>query len=239
MIASAFTGASPAATSGSVVGATVLSATNIGADGCPPGAAGVTHFGNLTAGSSTVTTGNCVITFGSSNDVARLRIAQSDQLGSAMYRVTNGAADTTFSGDGVQTFAPSSGDDIASSVAVQTDGKIVVAGTVEDAGTRRPMVARLDTAGTLDGSFGTDGVRSFPTLSSHPWSQPQVTIDPQGRIVLAFIDGGPGDAVARVVRLLGVDGSNDPHRDLEGRQLRRGPGLGRGWQQRRVQRLPA
>ena len=182
---------SNAATGSTVVGATVLSATNIGAGGCAPGTTGVTNFGAVTAPSNNVTTSNCIVTFGSSNDVARLRVAQADGHGSAMFRPSRGDRDTGVSGDGVATFAPSTGDDVLASVAVQADGKVVVAGTYDAAGVRRPMVARYTAAGVPDGTFDGDGLVQLTTLDSHPWSQPQVTIDPQGRIILAWVANSP------------------------------------------------
>lgn len=76
-----------------------------------------------------------------------------------------GELDASVSGDGVVPFA------VASSVwtrgrgvAVQTDGKIVVAGSFEDPsepGDDEGFVLRFDRSGTLDASFAVGGVRSF------------------------------------------------------------------------------
>jgi hypothetical protein len=69
----------------------VLSATNIAIDptgappnGCEANAPSVTSFGSVTAGSSTVTSLDCNIVWGSSNDSAMLRLYQTDQGGSAL-----------------------------------------------------------------------------------------------------------------------------------------------------------
>jgi uncharacterized delta-60 repeat protein len=63
----------------------------------------------------------------------------------------NGSLDTTFSGNGKATFAVGVENDWVMSVAVQSDGKIVLGGTVtEDFG-----VVRLNADGSLDRSFGT------------------------------------------------------------------------------------
>ncbi len=77
----------PAATSSSVVGATVPSATTLDMAGCP-NSTGVTQFGVVLPGSSVRTTTDCTISFGSSNDTARLRAVQADATGTAMNRVT-------------------------------------------------------------------------------------------------------------------------------------------------------
>jgi photosystem II stability/assembly factor-like uncharacterized protein len=73
-----------AATGSTVVGASVPSATTLDASTCPPLAAGITNFGNVTAGSVLKTSADCAVTFGSSNDSASLRVAQSDGVGTAM-----------------------------------------------------------------------------------------------------------------------------------------------------------
>ena len=75
---------SRAATSSSVVGATVLSAAWIDPAGCLQGTANVTDIGPVAAGTSTVTTSDCIVKFGSSNDTSMLRMSQRDGGGHAM-----------------------------------------------------------------------------------------------------------------------------------------------------------
>ena len=79
-------------------------------------------------------------------------------MGIARYN-TDGTMDTTFSTDGLRgiEFAPSS---FASAVAVQPDGKIVVAGRAETSGTLNLnfALARLNTNGSLDLTFSGDGL---------------------------------------------------------------------------------
>ncbi|MBC7626960.1 T9SS type A sorting domain-containing protein [Ferruginibacter sp.] len=60
---------------------------------------------------------------------------------------TNGSMDITFNGNGLQTTAFSNADTVTA-VAIQKDGKIIVAGT---------GIARYNTNGALDMSFGTGG----------------------------------------------------------------------------------
>ncbi|MCW2923588.1 MAG: hypothetical protein JWM98_992 [Thermoleophilia bacterium] len=78
--AAAATSPGSAATSGSTVGATVLSATSI-TDSCTAPAA--TNLGSVVTGSSTLSA-TCRFDFGSSNDKASLRISQLDRDGTAM-----------------------------------------------------------------------------------------------------------------------------------------------------------
>jgi hypothetical protein len=75
--------ASTAATSSTVVGATVPSATAI-TPACATGAAGVTDIGNMLPGTAAATSLDCSVTFSSSNDTAQLRLGQTDLGGNAM-----------------------------------------------------------------------------------------------------------------------------------------------------------
>ncbi|MBC7461223.1 MAG: hypothetical protein H7287_07665 [Thermoleophilia bacterium] len=68
----------------STIGVTVLPSTQLDTTGCVPNTAGVTLFGSVTAGSSTVTSADCVVAFGSSNDTSMLRVAQEDGAGRAL-----------------------------------------------------------------------------------------------------------------------------------------------------------
>jgi|ERR1700675_863508 len=66
-----------------------------------------------------------------------------------------GQLDTTFATKGI--FA-APGERASNAVAIQSDGKIVVAGTGVFNGAYFDMLLRLNTNGTLDTSFGTGGV---------------------------------------------------------------------------------
>ncbi|MCW2922312.1 MAG: hypothetical protein JWL76_2186 [Thermoleophilia bacterium] len=81
------------ATSSTVVGADVPSATNLAIDavgappnGCQAGAPNITSFGLVLPGTSTITSADCNVVFGSSNDSAMLRVFQTDGHDSAMNR---------------------------------------------------------------------------------------------------------------------------------------------------------
>jgi uncharacterized delta-60 repeat protein len=95
-VLAAATGAT-GATSGTVVGATVPSATQIDASTCATNTA-ATNFGNLLPGVSALTPGTCIVQFGSSNDTSSLRLRQTDSSGVAMWRLPTGAPDTSYGG---------------------------------------------------------------------------------------------------------------------------------------------
>lgn len=81
----------------------------------------------------------------------------------------DGALDTTFDGDGMVMTAVGERNDEARAVAIQADGKIVVAGFSESGAASSPFtgpdefaLARYNTDGSLDGTFGAGGiVRTF------------------------------------------------------------------------------
>jgi uncharacterized delta-60 repeat protein len=70
---------------------------------------------------------------------------------------TDGTIDTTFGTDGIVVTA-GPGDDSAKALGIQSDGKIVAAGYSEVGGNKCFAVARYNTDGSLDTTFGTDGI---------------------------------------------------------------------------------
>ncbi|HET6771374.1 MAG TPA: delta-60 repeat domain-containing protein [Actinomycetota bacterium] len=69
---------------------------------------------------------------------------------------TDGSLDTTFGGDGKVTTDFAAGGDSASAVAIQGDGKIVAAGFAIVSGNNDFALARYNTDGSLDTTFGGD-----------------------------------------------------------------------------------
>ncbi|MCW2922434.1 MAG: hypothetical protein JWL76_2308 [Thermoleophilia bacterium] len=125
----------------------VTSATTLSATGCPYGTA-ARSFGTVLPGTNAVTAAPCSVLFGSTNDTSSLRLLQSDGVGTAMFRMSGGTADTGWGPLGRRVFSIG-GTDNAFDVAVQRDGKIVVVGTTAGNG----FVARYLTNGTFDPAF--------------------------------------------------------------------------------------
>jgi uncharacterized delta-60 repeat protein len=132
----------------------------------------------------------------------------------------NGSLDTTFDSDGkVNTdfqvdFIRSQ--DKANAIAIQTDGKIVVAGSVDDASNGpgfRLGVSRYNPDGSLDTSFDGDGkvVTSFPGFSVDALA---VAVQPDGKIVTAGYVGNN-----MVLVRYNTDGSLDTTFDGDGQVL--------------------
>ncbi len=115
-----------------------------------------------------------------------------------MRYLSNGVLDRTFSGDGIATLTYLGFAVRANAVAVQTDGKIVVAGEIFT-NPSSFLLARLTMAGGLDTSFGSGGFVTTDFDSDVDVAE-AVLIQPDGKIVAAGYArvGGDDDfAVAR------------------------------------------
>jgi uncharacterized delta-60 repeat protein len=95
---------------------------------------------------------------------------------------TDGAPDTTFAGDG--TAKPDFvGQSHPASVALQADGKLLIAGSLQPA--YQLAVARFDSSGSLDPSFGLDGkvTIQFDGIAAAT----AAALQPDGRFVIAGV----------------------------------------------------
>ncbi len=128
------------------------------------------------------------------------------------------SVDTAFGVNGHQTIAfelggPSGADnDGASSVAVQSDGRILLAGTAQAQTSSEIAVARLLANGQPDPSFGTnqDGRVHFPLPANNPYTTASaMRIDSRGRIVLVGTTKGSNTSAQCVINRLLTDGSQD------------------------------
>jgi uncharacterized delta-60 repeat protein len=98
---------------------------------------------------------------------------------------TNGSLDTTgFGTGGKVTTAIGSGDDQAYSVAIQPDGRIVVAGLSLVGANDDFAVVRYNSDGSLDGTFGSGGKVTTAIGPGHDYGQ-SVAIQTNGKIVVA------------------------------------------------------
>ena len=118
---------------------------------------------------------------------------------------SNGTGDETFGGDGMITL-PTTYTSRANDVAIQTDGKIVVAGRSEfNHGSF--MLARLTPTGEMDASFGAGGLVYTDFDPNGDDKANAVLIQPDGKIVAAgnAYNGDPDCGIARYT----TDGSLD------------------------------
>ena len=117
-------------------------------------------------------------------------------LASPAYAVP-GDLDTTFSGDGIAATNFTSDNDLALSVAIQADGKIVAVGRAGGLGGQF-AVLRYNTDGTLDTTFSGDGKVATNFTGGEDYAQ-GVVIQSDGKIVAAGRAAGsnPMFAIAR------------------------------------------
>ncbi len=145
----------------------------------------VTYFGDTVSFGYAVAiqTDGKIVVAGTSYD----GLQQLDDFALARYD-TDGSVDNTFGTGGIVTTDFGNSDDYGESVAIQSDGKIIVAGTsdiynVPD-NVQAFALARYNTNGTLDGSFGVEGVVATNFYNSDNYGH-SVVIQPDGKILVA------------------------------------------------------
>ena len=79
----------------------------------------------------------------------------------------DGSLDTSFSGDGKFAHDFGNGDSYGWAGAIDEDGRIVIAGQYNNGANEKAFVMRLTTAGELDTSFGTGGIKTFDFVADH------------------------------------------------------------------------
>jgi uncharacterized protein (TIGR02145 family)/uncharacterized delta-60 repeat protein len=118
-------------------------------------------------------------------------VGQSDIGGNADFAVirynTDGSLDTDFSTDGIVVTPVSASEDIAYSVAIQGDGKIVASGTAYTnklgSDSFNFATVRYNTNGSLDGDFGIGG-QAITAINSDTDKAKSVTIQGDGKILV-------------------------------------------------------
>lgn len=127
----------------------------------------------------------------------------------------NGSLDTTFDGDGKIVTSIGAANEEAWAVALQPDGKIVVAGYSNNGTNDDVALVRYNPNGSLDSTFDGDGKVTTPVLSGRDWAN-AIAIKPDGRIVTAgFSNNGVNDDFNAVVYK--ADGSLDGSFDGDGK----------------------
>jgi uncharacterized delta-60 repeat protein len=111
----------------------------------------------------------------------------------------SGILDTTFGSGGKVTTVIGVERDIAHSVAVQSDGKIVVAGYSDNFSNSQFALAKYTSSGALDTAFGIGGKITTNIGGSYDWGY-GVALQSDGRIVAAGYSSNGGDTYFAVVR---------------------------------------
>ncbi len=123
------------------------------------------------------------------------------------FTISAGSLDTSF-GMGGKVITPiGSGDDFANSVAIQSDGKIVAAGSRVKGTSSDFAVLRYNTDGSLDTAFGVGGKATTP-IGTSGGSANSVVIQTDGKII-AIGSGVVGSAYNFALVRYNIDGSLD------------------------------
>jgi uncharacterized delta-60 repeat protein len=175
-----------AATSTTVVGVSIPSATSLALTGCGTGSDHFIDLGLVLPGSTSLSpVAGCQLTWGSSNDTATLRLWQADGAGSTMYRPALGSFDSAFDGNSGSSNGKVStswgASDEAQDLARDASGRVVVVGLV---GSSAWGIARYDASGVLDPTFGTGGKFTYVHGGTSTASL-AVAIQPDGAIVVS------------------------------------------------------
>jgi uncharacterized delta-60 repeat protein len=142
--------------------------------------------------------------------LAGQKFATSFLNGAVVRLLTNGSFDNSFDGDGALVVNIPTGLNEARSVAVQTDGKIIIGGEAVSAGESDPLLVRYNSDGTLDTSFDTDGIKIIELTGDYTANYfNEIVIQPDGKIV-GIID------TSFFLYRLNTDGSTDNSFDANG-----------------------
>lgn len=112
---------------------------------------------------------------------------------------SSGALDATFSSDGRVVTPIGAGNSDAYAVALQTDGKLVVAGACGNGGSRDICLVRYNPNGTINGNFATNGV-AITAVGTGEDAAAGVAIQSDGKIVVAGTCRSGGNDAFCVVR---------------------------------------
>ena len=132
-------------------------------------------------------------------------------------RATDGALDPTFDADGIVT-TDLTNSDVAYSVVIQPDGKIVVAGYTIS-GNQDFALARYNTNGSLDTTFDTDGKLTTDLGGNNEDVATSTALQPDGKIVVAGYTNATGGNYDFALARYHSNGTLDTTFDSDGKLI--------------------
>jgi uncharacterized delta-60 repeat protein len=130
--------------------------------------------------------------YGSVNDIAvdangKIIIAGGNTYSLVLRLNSNGSLDTTFGTNGFANFTNSFSS--ANDIKILSNGKILIAGndayTIGTSFSGNFMLVRLNSNGTLDTTFGTNGISNLGSTTADQESLYKIDVQPDGKIVAA------------------------------------------------------
>ncbi len=126
---------------------------------------------------------------------------------------SNGTLDPTFDTDGIVISAIGPSYDVANSLVIQPDGKIILGGYSSDGSFEDFAIVRYNNNGSLDNTFDSDGIATFNLSIGDNITK--LTLQPDGKIVAGgFVFSGIG--YKNVLLRYNPNGSLDNTFDLDG-----------------------
>lgn len=131
---------------------------------------------------------------------------------------STGALDTAFDTDGIAVTDFTGTDDLATAIAVQADGTIVLAGSSESGSYTNFALARYGATGALDAAFDTDG-KATSAISAQNDAINAIAIQVDGKIVAVGSADGASDSDFAVARFTSA-GALDTAFETDGKLLK-------------------
>ncbi len=139
--------------------------------------------------------------------VGQAEVGGTDDFALARYN-SDGSLDTTFGTGGLVTTSFTAGDDVANAAVLQSDGKIIAAGRAGAGVTSDFALARYNSDGSLDTTFGTGGlVITSSTGNTNTFRA--VVLQPNGKIIAVGDARFGGGELDFVLARYNSDGSLD------------------------------
>jgi len=129
--------------------------------------------------------------------------------------IDHGNPDTSFSNDGFQTIAIGPANEFGYSVAIQPDGKILIAGQSNNGTNDDFTIVRLKSDGALDSSFNNIGIVQTPIGTGQDVGY-AIAVQPDGKILLGGYSHNGSDRDFALVRY-NSNGSLDTTFDSDGK----------------------
>lgn len=103
----------------------------------------------------------------------------------ALVRFTStGELDGSFGENGIVIMPVGSSDDVAESIILQNDGKIIITGHMNNGSDRDILITRFNTDGTLDNTFDSDGIVTIPVGDGNEYCEGSI-LQSDGKILVS------------------------------------------------------